>query len=104
MCSSSVALPVVSVMAGITRSNINMEVHGAYQLHQDFTGASFPTSPSHMILWVGLNECQDWPVRLYPRSHRLGLLCEGFVPVDHPRLAKLGKPIEFQARPGTGII
>jgi len=81
-----------------------MEVHGAYQLHQDFTGASFPTSPSHMILWVGLNACPDWPVRLYPRSHRLGLLCDRFVPVDHPRLAQLDKPIEFQARPGTGIL
>jgi hypothetical protein len=81
-----------------------MEVHGAYQLHQDFTGASLPTSPSAIILWVGLNDCPDWPVRLYPRSHKLGLLCRQFISVDHERLAQFSAPIEFEAKPGTGII
>jgi phytanoyl-CoA dioxygenase PhyH len=81
-----------------------MEVHGAYQLHQDFTGASLPTSPSALILWTGLNDCEDWPVRIYPRSHRLGLLCRRFVSVDHASLTRLGEPLEIQARPGSGII
>ncbi len=81
-----------------------MEVHGAYQLHQDFTGASIPTSPAAVILWTGLNECPDWPVRIYPRSHRLGLLCRKFVSVDHAGLSQFGEPMEIQARPGTGVI
>lgn len=81
-----------------------MEVHGAYQLHQDFTGASLPTSPAAVIVWVGLNECPDWPVRLYPKSHKLGLLCREFISVDHERLSQFGDPIEFEAKPGTGII
>ena len=33
-----------------------MEVHGAFRLHQDFTGASLPTSPSGLTLWVALND------------------------------------------------
>jgi hypothetical protein len=57
-----------------------MEVHGAYWLHQDFTGASIPTSPSGLTLWIGLNECPDWTLRLYPGSHRLGLLCNRWLP------------------------
>ena len=81
-----------------------MEVHGAYQLHQDFTGASIPTSPSALILWTGLNACPDWPIRIYPGSHRLGLLCRRFVPIDHPGLSTLGEAMEIQARPGTGVV
>jgi Phytanoyl-CoA dioxygenase (PhyH) len=81
-----------------------LEVHGAYQLHQDFTGASIPTSPAALILWVGLNDCPDWPIRFYPRSHKLGLVCRRFVPVDHERLPEIGQPMEFHARPGTGIV
>ena len=81
-----------------------MEVHGAYQLHQDFTGASLPTSPAALILWTGLNHCPDWPVRIYPRSHRLGLLCRRFVSVDHASLPRFGAPLEIAARPGYGVI
>ena len=81
-----------------------MEVHGAYQLHQDFTGASLPTSPSALILWTGLNDCADWPVRIYPRSHRLGLLCRRFVSVDHASLTRFGEPLEIHARTGSGVI
>src|SRR5262249_13043401 len=81
-----------------------MEVHGPYQLHQDFTGASLPTSPAAVILWTGLNNCPDWPVRLYPRSHRLGLLCRRFGPVEHPAVPQVGQPIEIHAQPGSGIV
>jgi hypothetical protein len=81
-----------------------MEVHGAYLLHQDFTGASFPTSPSCMTLWVGLNDCPDWPLRLYPGSHRLGLLCNRWLPLDHAGLAALAEPVDIQAQPGTAVI
>jgi hypothetical protein len=81
-----------------------MEVHGAYQLHQDFTGASLPTSPAALILWTGLNECGDWPVRIYPRSHRLGLLCRQFVPVEDANVERFGKAMEIHAQPGKGII
>ena len=81
-----------------------MEVHGAYQLHQDFTGASLPTSPSALILWTGLNDCASWPIRIYPGSHKLGLLCRQFVPIDHPSLSKLGDPLEIPARPGDGVM
>ena len=81
-----------------------MEVHGAYQLHQDFTGTSIPTSPAALILWTGLNDCRDWPVRIYPRSHRLGLLCRQFVSVEHPSLSRFGEPLEIYAQPGSGIV
>ncbi len=81
-----------------------MEVHGAYLLHQDFTGASLPTSPSALTVWVGLNECPDWKLRLYPGSHRLGLLCDRWLKLDDQRLQSVGKAIELQAKRGTAVI
>ncbi len=81
-----------------------MEVHRPYQLHQDFTGASLPTSPSAVTLWVSLNTCPDWNLRLYPGSHRQGLLCHQFLALDDPRLAALGPPLDIPARVGTGAI
>jgi len=52
-----------------------LEVQGQYLLHQDFSGAAIPTSPSAATLWVGLNTTPDWNLVLYPGSHRYGLLC-----------------------------
>jgi hypothetical protein len=46
-----------------------MEVHGAYLLHQDFTGAPIPTVPSGLTMWVGQNDCPNWTLRLYPGSN-----------------------------------
>src|SRR5262245_30092360 len=81
-----------------------MEVHRPYQLHQDFTGASLPTSPSHVTLWTSLNTCPYWNLRLYPGSHKQGLLCHQFLALDDPRLEALGPPLDIQARVGTGAI
>lgn len=81
-----------------------MEVHGGYLLHQDFAGATIPTSPSAMTLWVALNTCPDWNLRLYPASHRQGILCSEFLALDDPRLASLEKPVDIQAARGTGVV
>jgi hypothetical protein len=81
-----------------------MEVHGAYRLHQDFTGASLPTSPSGLTLWVALNACPESTLRLFPGSHRLGMYCHKMWKLDDPRLASLPAPIDVEARVGTGVI
>ena len=81
-----------------------MEVHGAYRIHQDFTGASLPTSPSGVTLWVALNDCPESTLRLFPGSHRLGLFCHKMWTATDPRLTQLAEPIEVQARKGTGVL
>jgi hypothetical protein len=81
-----------------------MEVHGPYLLHQDFAGASIPTSPSAVTLWVAMNDCRCWNLRLYPGSHRLGLLCNRWLALDDERLAPLGEPIDVPARAGTAVL
>ena len=81
-----------------------MEVHRPYLLHQDFTGASLPTSPSAVTLWVSINTCSDWKVRFYPASHRQGLLCNDFLKLDDERLSALEEPIDVQAKLGTGVL
>ena len=80
-----------------------MEVHGPYLLHQDFAGASIPTSPSAMTLWVAMNDCPNWNLRLYPGSHRRGLICNSWLALDDERLAPLGEPIDIVARVGTAV-
>jgi len=81
-----------------------MEVHGAYLLHQDFAGASFPTSPSMVTFWTALNTTKDWNLRLYAGSHRLGLLCNTWLNIDDNRVEKLGKPIDIAAKRGTAVL
>ncbi len=80
------------------------EVHGAYLLHQDFTGASIPTSPSAVTLWVPMNSCPNWNLRLYPGSHRRGLFCQRWIALDDPRLAPLGNPVDIAATFGTAVV
>ena len=82
----------------------HMEVHGPYLLHQDFAGASIPTSPSAVTLWVAMNSCPFWNLRLYPGSHRLGLLCNRWLSLEDRRLASLGDPIDVQARVGSAVL
>jgi hypothetical protein len=89
---------------GYVENQDYMEVHGPYLLHQDFTGASMPTSPSAMTLWVGLNSCQDWNLRLYPGSHRLGLLCAQWLSLEDPRLSALNRPVDIAAQPGSAVV
>ncbi len=89
---------------GYQKQNDHMELHGAYLLHQDFAGASIPTSPGGLTLWAGMNECPDWPLRLYPGSHRQGLICDHWLANDDPRLASLGEPVHVQACPGTAVL
>ncbi len=87
------------------QANCNhMELHGAYLLHQDFTGASIPTSPSAITLWTGLNDCSDWTLRIYPGSHRLGLVCHRWLANDDPRLQRLRPPLEIRAEPGCAAL
>jgi hypothetical protein len=81
-----------------------MEVHSPYLLHQDFAGASLPTSPSAVTLWVGLNSCPEWNLRLYPGSHKRGLLCHRWLQLDDECLKSLGEPIDIQAEPGTAVL
>jgi len=81
-----------------------LEVQGQYLLHQDFAGAAIPTSPSAMTLWVGMNTTPDWNLRLYPGSHRYGLLCNEWLRLDDPRLSPFGKPIDFSAVAGKAVI
>jgi hypothetical protein len=80
------------------------EVYASYLLHQDFTGANLPTSPSAATLWVGMNTCPDWTLRLYPGSHRLGLLNSSWWNLDDSRLTELGEPIDVPASSGTAVI
>ena len=81
-----------------------MELHGAYLLHQDFAGANLATSPSALTLWVGLNECPDWTLRLYPGSHRQGLICDRWLSLDDERLLALGPAVDVAAQPGRAVV
>jgi hypothetical protein len=81
-----------------------LEVQGQYLLHQDFAGANIPTSPCAITLWVPQNSCPDFNLRLYPGSHRVGLICEGWVALDDPKLAWLGEPVDVVAEAGTAVI
>jgi len=81
-----------------------LEVQGQYLIHQDFTGARIPTSPAHLTLWVAQNSSPDWNLRLYPRSHRAGLLCNTWLSLKDPRLTAFGAPIDLPARRGTAVV
>ena len=81
-----------------------LEVQGAYLLHQDFTGASIPTSPSGLTLWVGMNSSADWNLRLFPGSHKLGLLCDRWLKHDDRRVADLEEPIDLPAQEGSAVL
>jgi hypothetical protein len=81
-----------------------MEVHGPWNLHQDFAGASLPTSPSGLTLWTPMNTCTDWTLRFYPGSHRRGLYCHRLWKLDDPRLETFGAPVDFPARLGTAVL
>lgn len=89
---------------GYEQQNEHMELHGAYLLHQDFAGAAIPTSPGGLTLWAGLNDCPDWPLRLYPGSHRRGLICDSWLANDDERVVQLGPPVDIQARRGQAIL
>lgn len=89
---------------GYSKAAEYLEVHGPYLLHQDFAGASIPTSPSALTLWVAMNDCPDWNLRLYPGSHRRGLICNRWLALDDERLAPLGEPIDIVARTGTAVL
>ena len=80
------------------------EVQGIHLLHQDFCGASLPTSPSAMTLWVPLNDCDDWTLRVYPGAHKLGLLHNTFLDFDDSHLTSLAEPVDIAARRGTGVL
>lgn len=81
-----------------------LEVHRPYLIHQDFTAGSIPTSPAGLTLWVPLNACPDWTLRLWPGSHRYGMLCRQFPTLDDPKLAAFRPHFDLQARPGIAAI
>jgi hypothetical protein len=81
-----------------------LEVQGQYLIHQDFAGAAVPTSPCGVTLWTPLNSCDDWNLRLYPGSHRHGLLCQEWMKLEDPRLATFGEPIDVKAEFGTAMV
>ena len=80
------------------------EVQGQYLIHQDFTGARIPTSPAQITLWVAQNTSPDWNLDLYPRSHRHGLLCNQWVPLEEPWLEQFGEPVSIPAKHGSAVI
>ena len=84
--------------------NEYMAVQGTYLPHQDFTGATFPTSPSFAVLWVGINDCPDWTMRMYPRTHRLGLICDRWFPKDHELLDSFSGSFDAASQPGTALL
>jgi hypothetical protein len=81
-----------------------LEVHRPYLIHQDFTAGSIPTSPAGVTLWTPLNSCTDWTLRLWPGSHRYGMLCRKFPALDDPKLAAFDAHIDIEARPGTAVL
>ena len=81
-----------------------LEVQGQYLIHQDFAGAAMPTSPCGVTLWTPLNSSPDWNLRLYPASHRHGLICQEWLKLDDPRLASFGEPVDVPARAGSCVI
>lgn len=81
-----------------------LEPFGQYLLHQDFTGANIPTSPSAVTLWVPLNNSPDWNLRIYPGSHRKGMLCNAWVDLDTRGLSALGEPVDIRAERGTAVV
>jgi len=81
-----------------------LEVQGQYLIHQDFAGAALPTSPCGVTLWTPLNSCSEWNLRLYPGSHRHGLLCQEWMKLEDPRLASFGEPIDVKAEFGTAVV
>jgi len=80
------------------------EVQGQYLIHQDFTGARIPTSPAQITLWVAQNTSPDWNLDLYPGSHRHGLLCNQWVPLEEPWLQQFGEPVSIAAKTGSAVI
>ncbi|MEZ5293518.1 MAG: hypothetical protein R2745_20715 [Vicinamibacterales bacterium] len=82
-----------------------LEVQGQYLIHQDFSGAALPTSPCGVTLWTPLNSCPDWNLRIYPGTHRFGLLCHEWMKLEDPRLAAFGvTPVDVVAEEGTCVI
>jgi Phytanoyl-CoA dioxygenase (PhyH) len=81
-----------------------LEPFGQYLLHQDFTGAKLPTSPSFVTLWVPLTTGPNWGLRLYPGSHRLGILCNDWIPLEDARLEMLGTPVDFAPQRGKALV
>ena len=51
-----------------------------------------------------MNDCPWWNLRLYPGSHRRGLLCNRWLALDDERLAPLGEPIDVPARAGSAVL
>ncbi|HEY2804504.1 MAG TPA: phytanoyl-CoA dioxygenase family protein [Gemmatimonadales bacterium] len=80
------------------------EVQGQYLIHQDFSGAAIPTSPAGITLWTPLNSCPDWNLRIYPGSHRAGLLCNQWLSLNDDRLKNFRPPVDIQAKVGTCVI
>lgn len=89
---------------GYNQDKEYMELHGPYLLHQDFAGAAIPTSPSMVTLWTPLNTSPFWNLRLYPGSHRQGLLCNKWLDLNDSRLESLGPPVDIQAKEGTAVL
>jgi len=81
-----------------------LEPFGQYLLHQDFTGANLPTSPSFITLWVPLTSGPNWGLRLYSGSHRTGILCNDWIDLEDERLEILGEPLDFPAERGRALI
>lgn len=81
-----------------------VEIHGPHLLHQDFAAASLPISPSMITLWVGLNTTPSWKLRLYPGSHRSGVLCDQFLEVSNQKLKMLEDGIDIPAHRGKAVL
>ena len=89
---------------GYVGENKFLEVQRPYLIHQDFTGGSIPTSASGITLWTPLNSCPDWTLRVWPGSHRHGMLCRKFPALDDPKLSAFRPHLDVRAERGTAIV
>lgn len=80
------------------------EAFGQYLLHQDFTGARLPTSPSGMTLWVPSTTGENWGLRVYPGSHRRGIMCNEWIELDDERLEILGEHVDLAPKRGQALL
>ena len=85
-------------------SGDGLEVEALYGFHQDFTAGRVTTSPSAVVCWIPLNDCDENCLRLYPGSHSLGFVTNKWLPRDVSGLDRVGPYVDIQARDGETLL
>lgn len=84
-------------------SGDGLEVEAPYGFHQDFTAGRITTSPSAVVCWIPLNDCDENCLRLYPGSHSLGFLTNRWLPYDVTGIDRIGPYVDIEARAGETL-